>query len=144
MIGNWTDWKCQKWNGRAYVFERVRAYRSWFGFIREERERKSFPGRSEDCCLALLNEKRLMPAEEHYGKMNAVREERDAALKKRDEETKRADSLVFSSSHLVTQLVATKVALADEQRAYAELLKAVQATKPSKAKPARGRRGAGK
>lgn len=126
MIGNWTVWQCVKWNGEAYVFERVRAYRSWFGFIREKRERKSFPGLGEACSLAALNGEELMLAKYHYAKLNAVCEERNAAKAQ-------ADSFFRDVQRFASQLAA-------EKQAYAQLLEAVQATEPPKAKPARGRR----
>ncbi|HET7111696.1 MAG TPA: hypothetical protein VFI41_12560 [Gemmatimonadales bacterium] len=95
MVGNWTDWKVTRWDGSAYVCERVRAYRSrFFGFIREEREQKRFPGLDETTSLAAANGETLIPASEHYTRIKEVVVQREEARKMADVSYREAQKIV--------------------------------------------------
>lgn len=54
-IGEWSKWESTRWTENGYRYERTRTVRSWFGYLRQERERITLPYLSSGIGEALLN-----------------------------------------------------------------------------------------
>lgn len=144
MVGNWSEWKAVRWYGEGHLFERVRAYRSWFGFIREERERKRIPVVDEASGIALLKGERVILFSEHYAVLNEAWGQRNKANDEVRQLLQANEALAANNAGLkqradyfANQAAVFEEAYRHEKAAYDELLKAVQ-TAPTKKRARRG------